>query len=51
MCIEKSVECLVFQASLVCYELACKLNRDSNELVWLAITGLTEQFLHEKIDR
>ncbi len=35
----------------MCYELACKLNRDSNDLVWLAIIGLTEQYLYEKIDR
>ena len=33
------------------YELACKLNRDINELVWLGIAGLTEQLLYEKIDR
>lgn len=43
--------CCRGQASLVFYELACKLNRDCNDLVWLAITGLTEQLLHEKIDR
>lgn len=42
---------LYFQASLVVYELACKLNRDCNDLLWLAISGLTEQLLHEKIDR
>jgi cell division control protein 45 len=39
------------QASLVLYELAWKLTRDNNELLWLAITGLTEQLLHEKTDR
>lgn len=38
-------------ASLVMYELAWKLTRDTNELLWLAITGLTEQLLHEKTDR
>jgi cell division control protein 45 len=38
-------------ASLVLYELAWKLTRDNNELLWLAITGLTEQLLHEKTDR
>ena len=31
------------------YELACKLNKDSNEVVWPAIVGLTEQLLYEKI--
>ena len=39
----------LFQASLVMYELACKLNRDGNEVVWPAIVGLTEQLLYEKI--
>ncbi|CAI8047238.1 Cell division control protein 45 homolog [Geodia barretti] len=38
-------------ASLVLYELAWRLTRDNNELLWLAITGLTEQLLHEKTDR
>ncbi len=39
------------QASLVTYEVAWKLTRDSNDLLWWAIIGLTEQLLHEKIDR
>lgn len=38
-------------ASLVIWELAWKLTRDNNEVLWLAITGLTEQLLHEKTDR
>ena len=39
------------QASLVMYELAWKMSRDNNDLLWWAIIGLTEQLLYEKIDR
>ena len=39
------------QASLVMYELAWKMSRDDNDLLWWAIIGLTEQLLYEKIDR
>lgn len=38
-------------ASLVMYELALKLSKDSNDIIWLSIIGLTEQLLYEKIDR
>ena len=33
------------------YELAWKMSRDNNDLLWWAIIGLTEQLLYEKIDR
>ena len=33
------------------YELAWKMSRDNNDLLWWAIVGLTEQLLCEKIDR
>lgn len=33
------------------YELAWKMSRDDNDLLWWAIIGLTEQLLYEKIDR
>ena len=44
------VTCLS-QASLVMYELAWKMSRDDNDLLWWAIIGLSEQLLYEKIDR
>jgi fucose 4-O-acetylase-like acetyltransferase len=33
------------------YELAWKMSRDNNDLLWWAIIGLTEQLLYERIDR
>ena len=33
------------------YELAWKMSRDNNDLLWWAIIGHTEQLLYEKIDR
>ncbi|XP_022797063.1 cell division control protein 45 homolog [Stylophora pistillata] len=38
-------------ASLVMYELAWKMSKDSNDLLWWAAIGLTHQYLYEKIDR
>ncbi|KAL5477053.1 hypothetical protein EMCRGX_G023795 [Ephydatia muelleri] len=38
-------------SSLVAFDLAWKLSKDNNELLWWAIVGLTEQLLYEKIDR
>lgn len=32
-------------------DLALKMSRVNNDLVWWAIIGLTEQLLYEKIDR
>ncbi|KAK2558175.1 Cell division control protein 45-like protein [Acropora cervicornis] len=37
-------------ASLVMYELAWKMSKDSNDLLWWAAVGLTHQYLYEKID-
>lgn len=37
-------------ASLVVYELAWKMSKDSNDLLWWAAVGLTHQYLYEKID-
>ena len=42
---------LLPQASLVMYELAWKMSRDNNDLLWWAIIGLTEQLLYERINR
>ena len=33
------------------YELAWKMSKDSNDLLWWAAVGLTHQYLYEKIDR
>ena len=33
------------------YELAWKMSKDSNDLLWWAAIGLTHQYLYEKIDR
>lgn len=40
-----------FQASLIMYELAWKMSKDSNDLLWWAAIGLTHQYLYERIDR
>ena len=32
------------------YELCVQLNKDSKEMLWLRIVGVTEQIIHEKID-
>lgn len=37
-------------ASLLCYSLVQALNKGSNELLWLAILGLTDQLVHERIE-
>ena len=42
---------IISQASLVMYELAWKMSKDSNDLLWWAAIGLTHQYLYEKIDR
>ena len=36
-------------ASFIMYELASQLGKTSNELLWLAIVGLTDQHVHERI--
>ena len=36
--------------SLLCYSLVLALNKGSNELLWLAIVGLTDQLVHERIE-
>ncbi|PIK60025.1 putative cell division control protein 45-like [Apostichopus japonicus] len=38
-------------ASLVMYDLAWKLSQDTNDLLWWAITALTNQLIAKKIDR
>ncbi|KAJ8042920.1 Cell division control protein 45-like [Holothuria leucospilota] len=38
-------------ASLVMYDLAWKLSKDTNDLLWWAITGLTSQLIAKRIDR
>jgi len=38
-------------AALIIYDLAWKLSKDNNDLLWLAIVGLSEQFLFSKLNR
>lgn len=38
-------------SSLTLYDLARKMSKDSNELLWMAIVGVTEQFLTSKVDQ
>ncbi|XP_071949522.1 cell division control protein 45 homolog [Antedon mediterranea] len=38
-------------AAYVIYQLAWKLSKDSNDLLWWSIIGLTDQLLSKKIDR
>lgn len=37
-------------ASSLMYALANQLNKDSNEMLWWAIVGMTDQFVHENVD-
>ncbi len=37
-------------ASVLMYELASGVNKDTNELLWLSLIGLTDQYLNERID-
>ena len=36
--------------AILCYSLVQTLNKASNELLWLAIVGLTDQLVHERIE-
>ncbi|KAK7462004.1 hypothetical protein BaRGS_00038586 [Batillaria attramentaria] len=38
-------------ASLIMFELAWKMSKDTNDLVWLAIIGVTDQYVHFKTPR
>ncbi|XP_063965219.1 cell division control protein 45 homolog [Lytechinus pictus] len=38
-------------AAVVMYNLAWKKSKDTNDLLWWAIVGLTDQLIHKKIDR
>jgi len=38
-------------SAFLMFELAWKMSKDNNDLLWLAILGVTEQFTHSKIDR
>ena len=51
--LDEYYECSYYgsSAALIVYDLAWKLSKDSNDLLWLAIVGLTEQFLFSKINR
>ncbi len=33
------------------FQLAWKMSKDTNDLLWLAIVGVTDQYLHHKVDR
>eukprot|EP00904_Undaria_pinnatifida_P002618 jgi/Undpi1/12357/HiC_scaffold_5.g02029.m1 len=33
------------------FAMAMKLNKDTNDLLWLAIVGLTDQYIHQRIDQ
>ena len=37
-------------STLLCYSLVQSLNKASNELLWLAIVGLTDQLVHERVE-
>ncbi|XP_063448909.1 cell division control protein 45 homolog [Mytilus trossulus] len=38
-------------ASLIMFELAWKMSKDTNDLVWLAVVGVTDQYIHFKTPR
>lgn len=50
--LDEYYECSYYGSStaLTLYDLAWKLTKDNNDLLWLAIVGLTEQFLFSKIE-
>lgn len=50
--LDEYYECSYYgsSAALTVYDLAWKLTKDNNELLWLAIVGLTEQYLFAKIE-
>ena len=33
------------------FEMAWKMSKDTNDLLWLAVIGVTDQFIHNKVDR
>lgn len=37
-------------SACVMYELARQLNRDTNDLLWMALVGLTDHYVHDLID-
>ena len=41
----------LMQAALQMFELAWKMSKDTNDLLWLAIVGVTDQYLHNRTDR
>jgi len=44
--------CLIFlQSALLMYDLAWKMSKDSNDLLWLGIIGVTDQYVHYKTGR
>ncbi|KAK7088800.1 hypothetical protein V1264_022672 [Littorina saxatilis] len=38
-------------ASLIMFEMVWKMSKDTNDLVWLAVIGVTDQFVHFKTPR
>ncbi|RDD44749.1 Cell division control protein 45-like protein [Trichoplax sp. H2] len=38
-------------SAMIAFDLAWKLSKDNNDNLWWTIIGLTEQYLHQKIDR
>jgi len=40
-----------YSSALTLYDLARKMSKDSNELLWMAIVGVTEQYLNSKVDQ
>jgi len=40
-----------YSSALTLYDLARKMSKDNNELLWMAIVGVTEQFINSKVDQ
>lgn len=38
-------------AALLLYELAWKMSKDTNDLLWLAVVAVTEQYINHKVER
>ena len=37
-----------YSSALTLYDLARKMSKDNNELLWMAVVGVTEQYVNSK---
>lgn len=51
LCFTTMTGVCVCQSALLMFELAWKMSKDSNDVLWLAIIGVTDQYVHYKVAR